>query len=226
VRQPGQLLASGRDSDIFEYGPGLVLRRSREGHSMATEARTMEYAREKGYPVPFVDDISDDGADLVLERIHGLSMVDAIGKRPWTVRRQGALLADLHRRLHEIKAPDWLRPAPCGEGDRLLHLDLHPLNVMLSAKGPMVIDWPNAVSGDPNVDVALTWVLMSAGEIPAGRVKGALMSRGRALLVNGFLRDFDMAAVRGQLPDVVEWKCTDAHMSAAEQQAMRRLAGA
>jgi aminoglycoside phosphotransferase (APT) family kinase protein len=226
VRPPGQLLASGRDSDIFEYGPGLVLRRSREGHSMATEARTMDHVRTLGYPVPAVEEISEDGADLVMERIEGVSMVDAITKRPWTVRRQGATLADLHRRLHEIPAPDWLAPAPCGQGDRLLHLDLHPLNVMITKKGPVVIDWPNAVRGDPDLDVALTWALMFAGEVPAGRVLGALMSRFRGALVGAFVRDFDLGALRALLPAAVEWKCTDPHMSAAEQQAMRDLAGA
>ena len=226
MRPPGPLLASGRDCDIFEYGPGLVLRRSREGHSMATEALTMEHVRALGYPVPFVEEISDDGADLVMERIDGVAMVDAIARRPWTVRRQGATLADLHRRLHELPAPDWLRPAPCGDGDRLLHLDLHPLNVMVTKKGPVVIDWPNAVRGDPNLDVALTWALMVAGEVPAGMVLGALMSRFRGALVASFLRDFDLDQVRALLPAAVEWKCTDAHMSASEQQAMRDLAGA
>jgi aminoglycoside phosphotransferase (APT) family kinase protein len=204
----------------------LVLRRSREGHSMATEARTMEYARSHGYPVPFVDEVSDDGVDLVLERIEGPSMVDAITKRPWTIGHQGDVLADLHRRLHEIPAPEWLGPAMCGEGDRLLHLDLHPLNVMITKKGPVVIDWPNARRGDPDVDVALTWVLMSAGEVPTGRFEAALVAFGRKRLIKRFLRGFDVAALRHHLPAVVEWKCTDAHMSASEQEAMRRLAGA
>ncbi len=30
LRPAGPLVASGRDSEIFEYGPGLVLRRSRK----------------------------------------------------------------------------------------------------------------------------------------------------------------------------------------------------
>ena len=63
MKGPGPLLATGRDSDIFEYGPGLVLRRSREGHSMAMEARTMAFMREQGYPVPAVEELSDDGFD-------------------------------------------------------------------------------------------------------------------------------------------------------------------
>jgi hypothetical protein len=191
---------------------------------MATEARTMDYVRAQGYPVPAVDEISDDGTDLVIERLFGPSMVAAMTRRPWTIRHQATVLADLHRRLHEIPAPHWLPPAPCGEGDRLLHLDLHPLNVMLTDNGPVVIDWPNAVRGEGPVDVALTWVLMACGGIPFGRVKAALLRRGRALLVDAFLRDFDLAPVRRHLADVVEWKVKDPNMTEVEQQAMWHLA--
>ncbi len=90
MRAPGPLLASGRDADIFEYGDGLVLRRSREGRSVRQEAQTMEYLRAQRYPVPAVHEVSDDGCDLVMERIDGVSMVDAIARAPWTVRRQDA----------------------------------------------------------------------------------------------------------------------------------------
>jgi aminoglycoside phosphotransferase (APT) family kinase protein len=223
MNEPGELLASGRDSDIFEYGSGLVLRRSRAGHSMAVEARTMEYARAHGYPVPAVDQISDDGTDLVMERVDGPSMFDALSQRPWTVRHQGRVLADLHQRLHEIPAPDWVKDAAFGSGDRLLHLDLHPLNVILSSQGPVVIDWPNARRGDGDADVALTWVLLSAGSVPSGRIKAAVLGRGRQLLINGLLAPFDRAAIRAQLHDVVEWKVQDPHMSASEQHRMREL---
>src|SRR5579862_6664664 len=101
MNEPGPLLASGRDADIFEYGPGLVLRRSRAGRSMAEEARIMEHLRSQGYPVPAVEEVSDDGEDMVIERIEGDDMVAMMTKRPWTIARQGRVLADLHRRLHE-----------------------------------------------------------------------------------------------------------------------------
>lgn len=216
MHDPGPLLASGRDSDIFEYGPGLVLRRSREGHSMATEARTMSFVREQGYPVPAVEELSEDGLDLVMERIDGVTMVEAIGKAPWTVRRQAATLADLHHRLHEIEAPDFLPAAPVGTGTKVLHFDLHPLNVMIGPKGPFVIDWPNAHRGDPDVDVALAWVLMAAGQIPGGGAKARLLAFGRSLLVNGFVSHFDRHAVAACLRGVVEIKVQDPHMSEAE----------
>lgn len=223
VKSPGPLLASGRDSDIFEYGPGLVLRRSRDRRSLADEARVMEYLHEHAYPVPTVDEISDDGCDLVMERIEGITMVDTLGREPWTLRRQGRVLADLHVRLHEVPPAPFLPPASVGHGDRIVHLDLHPLNVLLGPKGPVVIDWTRAARGDPAVDLALAWVLISAGAIPGNSVKGQILGLGRQLLLNSFLARFDRAEVAQKLREVVTAKVQDPHMSPAEIQSMWKL---
>lgn len=193
----------------------------------------MSFMRDQGYPVPAVEELSDDGFELVMERIEGMTMVEAIGKAPWTVRRQAATLADLHRRLHEIEAPDFLPASPAGMGTQVLHLDLHPLNVMVGPKGVFVIDWPNAHRGDPNVDVGLAWVLMAAGQIPGGGPKAKLLSFGRSLLVNGFLSHFDRPSVTRWLRQIVEIKAQDPHMSETEvagmwgvvEQAEARLKG-
>jgi aminoglycoside phosphotransferase (APT) family kinase protein len=190
---------------------------------MAHEARTMAYLHEKGFPVPAIEDVSEDGFDLVMQRIDGPSMVDAIAKAPWTVRRQARTLAELHLRLHEIRAPDFLPPAPVGTGEMVVHMDLHPLNVIVSPKGPVVIDWTGAARGDPLVDVGLAWVLMAAGQIPGSPVLGKLLAVGRALLVNGFVSQFDRADVARRLRDVVEWKVKDPHMSAAEVAGMWKV---
>jgi aminoglycoside phosphotransferase (APT) family kinase protein len=223
VKEPGPHLASAREADIFEYGPGLVLRRSRHGRSLAGEARIMDYARAQGYPVPAVEEVSDDGLDMVMERVDGVDMVTTMIRRPWTIRQQGRLLADLHRRLHDLAAPDWLRAVPVGDGQRLLHLDLHPLNVLMSRSGPIVIDWTNACRGDPAVDVALTWALMVAGDVPRGRVLSSIITRVRSLLVRSFLDASDEGAARGVLPDVVALKVRDPNMSVVEQGRMWRL---
>lgn len=223
MRASGPLLASGRDADIFEYGPGLVLRRTRGGRSLAGEARVMEYVRGQGYPVPAVEELSDDGTELAMERVEGPSMGDYLRRRPWTLRRQGAALAGLHRRLHEIPPPEFLSPAPVGRGERIVHLDLHPLNVLIGPTGPVVIDWSNAARGDPDVDVGLAWVLMAAGEVDVGRVLGAVLGRLRAVLVHGFLAPFDLGPVKDKLREIVGWKVGDPHMSPGEQQAMWRV---
>jgi aminoglycoside phosphotransferase (APT) family kinase protein len=192
---------------------------------MAGEAGTMEYLRTQGYPVPAVEQLSDDGTDLVMERIDGVSMVDFMSRRPWAIRRQGAVLASLHRRLHAIAPPDSLPPAPVGSGDSFLHMDLHPLNVMIGTKGPVVIDWPNAARGDPAVDVGLAWVLMAAGEIPSNRVVSAVLGWGRGMLIKGFLAhaELDGELLRHKLREVVAFKVRDPNISPAEQRAMWRV---
>ena len=150
-------------------------------------------------------------------------MVSVIQKRPWTIRGQGRVLADLHRQLHTLAAPDWMPDAPVGQGDRLLHLDLHPLNVIMSPKGPVVIDWTNACRGDPAVDVAVTWVLLVAGDVPASGPIGRLVQRLRSVLVQGFLARSDVAGAKRVMRDVVSWKVRDAHISPVEQRRMWQL---
>jgi aminoglycoside phosphotransferase (APT) family kinase protein len=189
---------------------------------MVSEARTMEFLYHHGYPVPAIEELSGDGLDLVMQRIDGASMVDALKRRPWLVRRQGEMLADLHERLHRIPAPPFLKPAPVGAGESFLHLDLHPLNVMIGPTGPVVIDWTNAAAGDPAVDVAVAWILMVAGEIPGNRVVGALLGSLRSQLVKGFLARCDLDAMKAVARDVVGWKVGDPHMSESEQAAMWR----
>jgi aminoglycoside phosphotransferase (APT) family kinase protein len=225
MRAHGDLIASGRDADIFECGSEQVLRRSRNGRSMAGEAQTMEFVRSRGYPVPKVSEVSDDGLDLVMERVDGPTMVDAMTARPWRIGRMARQLADLHVAVHELPAPSWLKPAPCGEGDRLLHMDLHPLNVLMAPSGPVVIDWTNASRGDPWVDVAVTWALVVAGEVPAGRLEAVVTGIGRRVLVRAFLKPFAGERLRSTLAEVVPWKCKDPNMSDLEQASMWALLG-
>src|SRR2546429_4962209 len=117
----------------------------------------MRYVRERGYPAPVVFDGS--GPDLTLERIAGPAMVADLRRRPWRYRTHALTLARLHRELHAVPPPDFLR----GDGAAVLHLDLHPANVMLAPHGPVVIDWAHAAPGDAALDVALT------AAVPAGR---------------------------------------------------------
>jgi len=190
---------------------------------MESEAQTMEYARSHGYPVPAVSELSADGTDLVMERLDGPVMLTALSRRPWSIRSSGALLADLHGRLHRIPAPPWVPDAPSGRGDRLLHLDLHPLNIILTERGPVVIDWPRAARGNGDTDVALTWLLLAAAGIPSGRLWGAVLGRFRSALVAAFLAGFDGDAVRAELAGVAEWKSADPNMTQSERQAMSDL---
>jgi tRNA A-37 threonylcarbamoyl transferase component Bud32 len=60
------------------------------------------------------------------------------------------------------------------DGDRLIHGDFHPGNVIWSPAGPVIIDWVDACRGDPVSDVARSLVLFGApvpGEPPADEAR-------------------------------------------------------
>jgi aminoglycoside phosphotransferase (APT) family kinase protein len=221
VQPLGPKLAEGRDSEIFEHGAGRVLRRARDGRSLVAEAEVMEHVRAQGFPAPQVFDAGDGW--LVMERLEGPDLLAGLRKTPRGVMAAGRLLADLHRRLGAIQAPDWLRAGPGRAGDRVIHLDLHPLNVMDTPAGPVVIDWANARRGDPATDVANTWSLLACGEVPGGRVDRALAAIGRGLLLRSFLASLDRAAARRAMPALVESRLRDRNHTDAERERIRRL---
>jgi aminoglycoside phosphotransferase (APT) family kinase protein len=220
---PGKLIAAGRDSNIYEYGNNSVLRRSRNGRSQTDEAKTMEYVRALGYPAPEVISVSDDGIDMVMARIAGPTMIEAASARPWELKRFGQELAELHQALHLLDAPSWLPDAPCGSGGALLHMDFHPLNIILSRTGPVVVDWTRASRGDPSVDVAATWVLLASGEVNNSRLQALIVNFGRKVLLNAYLKRFLNTGVESVLSDVVEWKSQDPNMTSSEIERMRAL---
>ncbi len=103
-----------------------------------------------GYPVPAVRAVA--GPDLVMERIDGGTMTRSLLGGDLSPGTGGALLAALQDRLHALPWP----------GDRpLLHLDLHPDNVLIGPGGPVVIDWANARPGPVGVDAALTALILA-----------------------------------------------------------------
>ncbi len=161
--QPGKLIGSGRAADVYDLGDGTVLRRYRARvDDVEREAEVMRYVRSRGFPAPEV--FSAAGTDLVMEKIEGRTMMAKLVDSPARVYSHGRLLARLLTALGEISAPNWLMApgfAAHPSGDRVLHLDLHPMNVMITGKGPVVIDWTNAAGGPAGFDAAMTYVVMA-----------------------------------------------------------------
>lgn len=150
----------------------------------------MARVRVHGYPVPRVDEVHEDA--LVLERIDGGTMRDDLRRRPWRMRRHMRTLAGLHRRLHALG---------------VVHLDLHPENVLLSPRGPVVIDWTNArEGGDPAMDDALTWLI--------------LRTSGRRIPAWFFARELD---VRTGLDDACAYRVADPNVTPQERARVERI---
>jgi aminoglycoside phosphotransferase (APT) family kinase protein len=88
-------------------------------------------------------------------------------------------MGEAQRGLHEVEAPPEVTAAleddshPFGagrdvtglpDGNRLLHLDWHPLNLLVDERDRLVgiIDWDNARRGHPLLDLARTESLLTA----------------------------------------------------------------
>lgn len=54
----------------------------------------------------------------------------------------------------------------------LCHFDFHPDNIMMSDKGPVIIDWMTACVGDKLADVARTGILLRYGEMTTNSKMG------------------------------------------------------
>lgn len=149
----GRLIGSGRASDVYEIDEAWVLRRARHGYGDAlAEAAVMEHVRGHGYPVPRVRLGESSRTELVMERLHGPTMLAACGAGRIGAREAGEAVAGLLRQLHAVPG-------------RVIHLDLHPDNVMFTPDGPYVIDWANAEEGAPGLDWGMSAVILAQAAV-------------------------------------------------------------
>jgi Ser/Thr protein kinase RdoA (MazF antagonist) len=131
-----------------------------------------------------------DGRSVgVYERIVGPSLWDRVQANPASAAEVGRLIAELHVAIFALSPPATLprrsdrlagklrRAAaaidarlaeaqalvPPTDALQLCHGDLHPGNVIMSERGPIVIDWFDACRGSAIADVARSSLLMGAG---------------------------------------------------------------
>ncbi len=126
---------------------------------------------------------------LVFERVCGPTMEQYMDGRPWTLLQSARIMARLHAEIHATQAEPGQRSQremlqkdigaasdrglPAGlqdaaaealgnmpDGTSMCHGDFTPRNIMMSARGPIVIDWLTATTGSPLADVAQTSLLL------------------------------------------------------------------
>jgi Ser/Thr protein kinase RdoA (MazF antagonist) len=199
-------IAYGRDADVFALGPSRVLRRYRAGGDTTHEAAVMRHVASFGYPVPSVFEAS--GPDLVLERVAGPTLLAALVAGSVEARETAEVLGDLHARLHAV-------PPRAGAEEPVVHLDLHPDNVILGPEGPVLIDWRNATDGPAALDLAVTALVLA---LFATHADHPLASPARDVL-SAFVPMAHGDVVKG-LPGAVRRRSADRGLTAAEK---RRL---
>ncbi len=180
----------------------------------AYEAKMARAIFAAGAPSPAVGDVLEvDGrAGIVYERIEGPSLEEQIRAKPWRLAQVARMLAETQAATHAHSLPTLpslretlqqkiqhaapLTPAlraaalraleRLPDGSALCHGDFHPGNVLLSRRGPLVIDWENATSGHPLADVARTIVLLRMGWVYEQNPAKRLLLRGATALLLAF----------------------------------------
>lgn len=122
----------------------------------------MKAVRAAGYPAPRVYAVDD--CDMVMDRAEGIDLLTHLTKGPWRAKKVGRMLADLHRELAAIPIDGTDVSTGIGRPESFVHGDLHPGNVLLTANGPVVIDWEGASIGARDTDTATTWMLLETAD--------------------------------------------------------------
>ena len=151
-----------------------------QGHN---ESVVMRAAAQAGVPVPRViaTDIWRERPALLMTWCPGETMAAALMTDPTRTRTLGLAFGRTQAAIHAVPAPpglarttttwlDWARPDAALRDrlqrlatgpDVLLHLDYHPLNVLVGeGEITAVIDWANARGGDRRADLARTAAIL------------------------------------------------------------------
>ena len=144
------------------------------------EAAVMRFASESGLPVPKVhaEGVSGGRPALLMAWCPGRTLLAEVQARPWRIWALGVALGRMHARIHALAVPPqladvvpaWdLRHRDAMAAPSLLHMDYHPLNVMVdSGRVTGVLDWANVRVGDRRADLARTVTLLRLPPLPPG----------------------------------------------------------
>jgi uncharacterized protein (TIGR02172 family) len=166
-------------------------------HWVEYEARIAHAVHTAGIPTPAAGEIVEVNGrrGLIYERVEGISMLEDLNSHPWKLPRHARSLAELQLKIHrqsitglpsykeqlrhaisttkhlteDLRARCLQLLTSLPEGKTLCHGDYHPGNILLTANGPVVIDWMTTSSGSNWADVARTCLLLTIGPKGAGK---------------------------------------------------------
>lgn len=178
-----------------------------------------KYIQDTQLPVPRVYERVkvDNREGVIYERIEGPSLLNELATKPWNVVKYARLMAKLHVQIHEVKAPasletqrEWatggipdskkistemktsilqlLDSLP--DGNQLCHGDFHPGNIIITHRGPVIIDWMTVSKGIASGDVARTSIILEAAKAPEGTPMRWLLEWVRKLLLTTYLKTY------------------------------------
>lgn len=190
----GEIVGLGRTATVYRWGKHEVLKVFYDPQHAINEAKNAEVIQSLGLPTPYYSgSIEYEGKQcLVYERIEGISMLQKIEQTAESISHNARLMARLQFMIHSVKVKyepnlkDFMRKqisqlneiterekqivnknlSSLTEGQEVCHYDFHPDNIMISAKGPVVIDWMNVLIGNRKADAARSSMMMESNELP------------------------------------------------------------
>jgi uncharacterized protein (TIGR02172 family) len=182
------------------------------------EAEKTRIVHAAGLKAPYVEGVVelDSRYGILLERISGVSLTKVIAGKPWALIQLARSLADLHQEIHACSLPDLpsqkdrlirrlqgIKGMPEDVRQKLLdtlnslpqqtavcHGDFHPENIMITERGPVILDWMDATSGSPLSDVARTALLMENAILPPDLPGRRIIELIRRLFMKIYLRHY------------------------------------
>jgi thiamine kinase-like enzyme len=157
-----------------------------------------------------------------MQWLDGPTMLADLGKHPNRLMRYAGMLAGLHNAVHAVAGPPWASSF-IPPGDCLVHVDLHPDNVLLTADGPMIIDWSRSGNGNAADDVAIAWLVISTSNPHGSRYERALAKVGQRMFGALFLRGVDARPSGTDIAGAIDRRLQYAILEQQERVRMQRL---
>ncbi len=156
------------------------------------EALNQARIEETGLKIPKIREVGtvDGKWALMMEYVEGKSLAELMAENPEKFDEYLELFVSLQMEIHSKKAPLLttlkdkmtrkigqaelnatvrydlqLKLSELGVTNVVCHCDYKPENVLIMADGtPVILDWSHTNQGNPNVDVAITYILFNLAD--------------------------------------------------------------
>ena len=217
------LLARGGQAEIYDCGECRVIRvakRPQDFDHIRYEYAIYGLLAQAGLPAPRAYELVEvkGSPAIIMDRLSGRSMLEALASNPLRAAHWGRELAGLHTEVGKCRAAPWVRTTRAKaewcighsqilsdsnkhavlemlqglpDGEALCHGDFHPGNVILHEGKSYVIDWMGASRGDLTADVAHSYLLLRVvPRLPhIGRLLHLLQVQVARVLAKGYLKE-------------------------------------
>jgi len=253
MRSLGNPIAEGGTAEIYAWQEGQILKLFQAWFppdEVEHEAKMARLIHGAGLPVPAVGEMIEVNQRLgvVYERVEGQRMLEGWKTTPSKLWKSARFLAELQADIHsyqiaglpslpkrlmeKIKAvlplalqePVLNALTSLPDGSQLCHGDFHPYNILLTERGPIIVDWGNATRGNPLADVARTSLLLTLGILPPCIINRIILTLVRGWFESCYIKryqkvhPYNQEQLRAWLPVVAA-----AHLNKNDQGEEERL---